>query len=269
LAERDYIESMPVAHAIAETSRRWLRRLPTLGAARAALDLLYPPRCASCDVALEHSDNAVLCGPCREDLPLFEGPLCYRCGAATAEGISTVDGCGICRDTKLYFDHTIALGEYSGLLRQLVLRAKHEEHVAQGIAELLFEHRRQELSETKPDLIVAVPMYWLRRWQRKTNSTEVIAAILAKKLSTPVRFGRLKRIRSTPPQTSVPGSERFDNVRRAFRTRRKRSLQGLHVLLVDDVLTTGATCSESARALRDAGVAKITVAVLARSWPGK
>jgi len=260
---------MPVAPVIAETPRRWLRQFSAFGMGRAVLDLLYPPRCASCDVALEHSDNAVLCGHCRADLPIFDGPLCYRCGAATAEGISTAEGCGICRETKFYFDHALALGEYSGLLRQLVLRAKHEEHVAQGLAELLFEHRRQELAAMQIDLVVAVPMHWRRRWQRKTNSAEVIAATLAAKLKKAARFSRLKRIRSTPQQTSIPGSERFDNVRRAFRARRMQQLKGLHVLLVDDVLTTGATCSESARALRDAGVAKITVAVTARSWTGK
>lgn len=260
---------MQLGQSIAEMPRRWLRRLPAIGYRRAVLDLLYPPRCASCDASLEHSDNAVLCGHCRADLPIFQGPLCYRCGAATAEGISTADGCGICRDTKLYFDHALALGEYSGLMRQLVLRAKREEHVAQGLAELLFEQRQQELSALEVDLVLAVPMHWRRRWQRKTNSAEVIAAALAAKLKKAARFSRLKRSRYTPQQTSIPGSERFDNVRRAFSAKRRRRLKGLHVLLVDDVLTTGATCSESARALRDADVARITVAVLARSGLGK
>lgn len=165
----------------------------------------------------------------------------------------------------MYFDRTIALGEYSGLLRKLVLRAKHDEHVAQGLAEVLFAERHEELAEGAPDLIVAVPMHWRRRWQRKTNSAEVMAGALAARLGVRARFGKLRRIRSTPPQTSVPGSERFANVRRAFRARSKAK----HVLLVDDVLTTGATCSEAARALRDAGAERVTVAVIGRSWPGK
>lgn len=161
------------------------------------------------------------------------------------------------------------MGEYSGLLRRLILRAKHEEPVARGLAELLFEYRRSELEAAQPDLIMAVPMHWHRRWQRRTNSAEIIAAALATRLAVPVRLRRLRRIRSTPPQTSVPGSERFANVRRAFRVRIRSGIESKHVLLVDDVLTTGATCSEAARALRKAGAARITVAVLARSWPGK
>lgn len=233
------------------------------------LDLLYPPRCASCDVSLDASGSAVVCFNCRADLPVFDGPMCPRCGAATSELELTTGRCGICREVKFHFDRTIALGEYSGLLRRLILRAKHEEPVAQGLAELLFEHRRPDLNAAAPDLVIAVPMHWRRRWQRRTNSAEMIAAALAARLAVPVRFHRLRRIRSTPPQTSVPGSERFTNVRRAFRARRRPRLDARHVLLVDDVLTTGATCSEAARALREAGAERISVAVLARSWPGK
>ena len=178
-------------------------------------------------------------------------------------------GCGICRESKFHFDRTIALGEYSGLLRRLILRAKHEEAVAQGLAELLFEHRHDELTSDLPDMVIAVPMHWRRRWQCRTNSAEIIAAALGVRMAVPVNFRRLRRVRSTLPQSSVPGSERFTNVRRAFRARRSQRFNSRHVLLVDDVLTTGATCSEAARALRAAGAARITVAVLARSWPGK
>ncbi|MEX2172048.1 MAG: ComF family protein [Pirellulales bacterium] len=253
---------------IAGRTRGLLRRNWLAGPRRALLDLLYPPRCASCDAPLGDSSRAVLCRDCRADLPLFEGSMCPRCGAAASALEPSSDGCGICRETKFHFDGTVALGDYSGLLRRLILRAKHEEPVAQGLAELLFEHREQELLTAAPDLVVAVPMHWHRRWQRRTNSAEIMAAALSARLAVPARFSRLRRIRSTPPQTSVPGSERFANVRRAFRARRRR-LEARHVLLVDDVLTTGATCSEAARALRAAGVERVTVAVIARSWPGK
>jgi ComF family protein len=254
--------------AIAGKTLKLLHHIPLNQSRQAVLDLLFPPQCASCDIPLNNSSTAVLCVACRGDLAVFDGPTCTRCGAAISELEPSPDGCATCRDSKFYFERTIALGEYSGLLRHLILRAKHQEPVAQGLAELLFERRREELEACPADVIVAVPMHWRRRWERRTNSAEIIAASLSARLAVRARVRGLRRIRSTPPQSSVPGSERFDNVRRAFRSRSGK-FTGRHVLLVDDVLTTGATCSEAARALRQAGAKQITVAVLARSWPGK
>ena len=236
------------------------------------LDLLYPPRCASCDALLESmARGRPFCGECHSELALFVGPTCARCGAATAEVATPGGGCGLCRGVRYHFDRVIALGQYSGLLRHLVLRAKHahEEHVAHGLGRLLYEHCGDSLRELQADLVVPVPMHWRRRWWRRSNSPEAIAATLARHLAARTHFRQLRRVRGTPPQTSVPGSERFANVRRAFAVRGKRRLHALHVLLVDDVLTTGATSSEAARALREAGAGRVTVAVVARSWVGK
>jgi ComF family protein len=123
------------------------------------------------------------------------------------------------------------------------------------------------LAELRADVIVPVPMFWTRRLLRGVNSPEILAESLAGRLDLPVLRRVLVRTRNTLPQFSLPPSERFPNVRGAFRVRRGYDLSGARVLLVDDVLTTGATSSEAARALRSAGAEAVLVAVAARA-PG-
>ena len=115
------------------------------------------------------------------------------------------------------------------------------------------------------DTVIPVPLHWLRYWKRGYNQSEVLARGLAARLQLPCRTGWLRRIRNTPKQTAQTPAARRENVRGAFRTGRSADLSGRTILLVDDVLTTGSTCSEAARALRDAGAKNVMVAVLAHS----
>jgi predicted amidophosphoribosyltransferase len=109
------------------------------------------------------------------------------------------------------------------------------------------------------------PLHWWRHWQRGHNQSEALARALARRLGVPCRPRWLRRVRHTPRQTQQPPSARADNVRGAFRARRGAPLAGTTVLLVDDVLTTGSTASEAARALRAAGAGRVVVAVLGRA----
>jgi len=108
-------------------------------------------------------------------------------------------------------------------------------------------------------------MHWRRRWVQGVNSPDLVAQCLAAELGIPVDLGVLCRQRNTIPQANLPPKQRFANVRRAFAVASGYDLTGLHVLLVDDVLTTGATCSEAARALKAAGARRVSVAVVARA----
>jgi predicted amidophosphoribosyltransferase len=106
---------------------------------------------------------------------------------------------------------------------------------------------------------------WWRHWQRGYNQSEALARALARRLGVPCRPRWLRRVRHTPHQTQQPPSARAGNVRDAFRARRGAPVTGATVLLVDDVLTTGSTASEAARALRAAGAARVVAGVLARA----
>ncbi len=245
--------------------RRAARGLGTAG-----LDLLFPPRCACCDADLPSGrDGLLLCVDCRLVLAPDSWPCCRRCGAGPTEGESP-DGCPRCRDARLRFDAVVTLGAYGDELRSVVLRMKRPsgESLAAAMGRLLASRRGRQLADLRPDVIVPVPMYWIRRLGRGTNSPEIVADRVGRSLRVRVSRRCLSRRRNTLPQASLSPRERFRNVRGAFRVRAGYDLRGLGVLLVDDILTTGATCSEAARMLKRAGAARVAAAVVARAQGG-
>ena len=234
----------------------------------AGLNLLFPPRCAYCDADLTgNQDQLLLCPDCRLALGPELWPCCQRCGAAGTGNSEPSDARHICRNTRLGFDTVVPLGSYRADLREAVLRMKRPAHdpLSTAIGRLLARRRGQQLGDLKADLVVPVPMHWTRRLRRGTNSAEILAQCLGQYLKVPVRRRVLWRCRNTLPQADLPPPERFKNVRGAFRVRASRRLEGVRVALVDDILTTGATCSEAARMLKKAGASMVAAVVLARS----
>ncbi len=134
-----------------------------------------------------------------------------------------------------------------------------------AVAELIWKLRGERLSTMRVDVVAPIPLHWRRRLAHRTNSAALIAEILAHRLNRPLAEGLLLRRRHTVPQFSLTPPQRWDNVRRAFSIRGGYHLNNAHVLLVDDILTTGATCCDAARALRTAGAARVTVVVAARA----
>jgi ComF family protein len=177
------------------------------------------------------------------------------------------DGCARCRGHKLWFDETIAAGLYSDRLRDIVLRMKNTKGDALSLAvgSLVWQQCCQRLAAANADVIAPIPLHWRRRLAHRTNSAAILSEVLSRKLEVPFAERLLRRRKHTQPQSSVTPSQRWDNVRHAFSVRNGYHLNQAHVLLVDDILTTGATCSEAARALRKAGAARITVVVVARA----
>jgi ComF family protein len=134
-----------------------------------------------------------------------------------------------------------------------------------AVTQLFLQRRGDELARLKPDLILPVPMHWRRRMLQGINSPDLVAELLGEKLGVAMSPRLLFRRRNTDPQATLPPKRRLANVRNAFGARTEYDFRGLHVLLVDDILTTGATCGEVARVLRTAGVARVSAAVLARA----
>jgi ComF family protein len=137
--------------------------------------------------------------------------------------------------------------------------------LAEVLGEVWAEQTGPRIRELKPAVVVPVPLHWWRRWARGFNQSESLARTLAAGLALPFFPTVLRRVRNTPYQTRQTPSVRRDNVRNAFMVRSKTPIVRKTVLLVDDVLTTGSTASEAARALRAAGAERVVVAVLAHS----
>jgi ComF family protein len=230
------------------------------------LHLLYPGACHACQTPLPPGAGP-FCPACRTALTVDPHPRCPRCAGNVGPFAHVADGCPDCRGASFHFDHVVRLGPYAEghVLRDVVLRLKRAsgEPLAERIGELWGECAGAKLRALGADVVVPVPLYWWRRWRRGYNQSEAVARPLAVRLGLPCDPSCLRRVRNTPDQKGQSRAARLDNVRDAFRAR-GRAAAGRTILLVDDVLTTGSTASEAARALRRAGAARVVVAVLAR-----
>jgi ComF family protein len=230
------------------------------------LHLFLPASCYVCGIPLAASVRH-FCDTCRKNVFTDPHSVCPHC-AATIGSFGAPDGyCPQCRAERFAFESVIRLGPYDGALRDVILRLKH--HGNEGLAELVAEtwgrQAQANFAALQVDAVVPIPLHWWRRCQRGYNQSAALAHGLAAILQLPLQTAWLRRIRNTPMQTRMSLSGRRDNVRNAFRVRRGISVKERSILLVDDVLTTGATSSEAARMLRQAGAKRVIVAVLARA----
>jgi ComF family protein len=165
----------------------------------------------------------------------------------------------------LAFESAFRLGLYDGLMRDVILAMKHRsgETLAECVGRLWANHHADRFRQLRVDLVIPVPLHWWRRIRRGYNQSECLAEAIARQIGVDCRPRWLKRIRPTRSQAQMPASERRANVRGAFRTSRMATLNGRSILLIDDVLTTGTTASECAKALVAGGARVVHVAVLA------
>jgi ComF family protein len=256
-------ESFSPSAAPRKAKTNWLSNLGE------ALDaLFFPWSCALCEM---EGVTGPLCKACRAELmersAAASKSVCPRCALKVGPFADLRGGCASCRDRSLGFDAAFAMGPYDGNLRELCLRLKHERNawLAPCLSELLVDVRHDAFSDLSADaLIVPVPLHWWRYWQRGYNQAEALAEGIAKQLKLPIRR-LLKRVVGTRRLADLSRTARGEVVRNAFRARAHSRMTGRTVLLVDDVLTTGATCSAAARALKQAGAARVVVAVVART----
>jgi ComF family protein len=143
------------------------------------------------------------------------------------------------------------------------MKAENAEPLAEEVGRAFAVTKRAQLRAGDPQVVVPVPLHWRRRLMRGYNQAEAVARSLAQELGLPPKAGWLVRTRPTPQQATVSATGRWENMRGAFRVGFRTPVRGVRVLLVDDVLTTGATADAAATALRRAGAAQVTVAVLA------
>jgi ComF family protein len=229
------------------------------------LAVVFPSRCPHCQSFVEHPTRGPLCSGCWETLPRHRGELC-ACGVPLAGAVP--DGfCGRCRRGLSLFRSGFSLGPYEGGLRAVIheLKFHGRRRVAERLAERIAAAPGSTGVLTAEAVLVPVPLHPRRRRERGFNQSELLARALARRCPfLTVAADALVRRKETPPQTGLSAAARRSNVAGAFAVRRRSRVDGRVVVLVDDVVTTGATARACARALREAGAFEVRLLTAAR-----
>lgn len=229
-----------------------------------ALAYLYPSQCVSCGDFVE-SENG-LCATCWRDTPFVDGAVCDCCGAPLMGGdASDRDHCDDCMRTPPPWSQGRTALLYSGRARHLAMSLKHggREEIAETAGFWMARAGREILHEST--VLVPVPLHWLRMIRRRYNQAALLADAVGAILGKPVALDALKRPVSTRSLDRLSPAERFGVLAKAIAPNSKRDLTGKSVLLIDDVMTSGATLSACTKAALQGGAARVDVLTLARA----
>jgi ComF family protein len=230
-------------------------------------ELLWPSRCVACGAKIPVADSdapaSLFCKLCGESLLPIVSPRCPRCALAF-EGRGPDHLCGECLAEAPAFQEAVALFQYGEAAADAVMRLKYGQmpHLAAPLGKALL-HGVRQLSPA--DFVVPVPLHRKRLIHRGFNQSALLARPVARALGLPLKGNIVCRTRETVPQTGLSRDERKKNLLGAFEIRRQRSIAGKRILLIDDVITTGATVRELSRVLVRAGAESVRVAAVARA----
>ncbi|MCW5770879.1 MAG: ComF family protein [Rhodospirillaceae bacterium] len=232
-------------------------------AGRSALDLILPPLCLACRRPV--NEPGALCPACWNEIRFIAPPLCDRCGLPFEheQGMAL---CGGCMAQPPVFARARAVMRYDEASKPLILRFKNGDRVHAAPALARWMARAGAELVAGADIVVPVPLHWRRLFRRRYNQSALLASALARHTGLAWSPDALLRLRATPSQGGLTARERRLNVRGAFKVpaHRRSLVAGKRVILIDDVLTTGATLDAAARALRRAGAADVAALAVAR-----
>ncbi len=232
----------------------------------ALLDMLFSRTCESCGKDLAEEGGA-LCWDCQAGVKTVQVPFCERCGDPVAGMVSGPFECAWCRKTKPAFDWARSAVRYDGVAKACIRRFKYNAGIwlqEDLVGWLMALWRTCPASIRAADAVTSVPLYPKRERERGYNQAALLGEALARRVGIPFRRGLLGRKKATATQTHLTAAQRVHNVRGVFSVPWPGRVRGARIVLVDDVMTTGATVNECARALQEAGAASIMVLTVAR-----
>lgn len=248
----------PKAQIAARTFRR---------AGRTLLDLILPPLCLNCQSRIE--DHNSLCSACWRQIDFIRAPICDRLGIPLPH-VASMTGPIISAAAAANppdYDRARVVGHFDGPLRDLIHNLKfHDNPSARHLLSRWLSDAGHDVMDGA-DALIPIPLNRWRLLQRRFNQSQLLATGVAKRTEIPVWSFALTRHRNTRHQIGLTALEREKNVAGAFKVpeRAKAKLSGKHIVLIDDVITTGATVSAAARALKKAGAARVDVLAVARA----
>lgn len=235
------------------------------------VNFLYPPRCAACEARMPIEARNRVCARCLARVERLAEPLCAKCGTPLADHDAEGAVCGRCVQSPPHFRVARAAARYrasgedqGGTLASMIRR--HKYGPAQSLGRALAECIGPEMPIKRGhyDVVIPVPLHRGRLRWRGFNQAALLAAEVARRLDCQIDVTSLVRVKWTSPQTAQDLDTRRRNVGRAFVVKRTGDVASRRVLLVDDVMTTGATADECARTLLAAGARTVDVFTLAR-----
>jgi ComF family protein len=230
---------------------------------KAVLDLVLPPRCPGCRTIVDGDGR--YCLTCFQELNFITAPHCARCGVPFEHEQGPGAECGTCLAEPPRYDSARAALVYGGPARATLLALKHGDR--DYLARVMAPHMARAAGPLlgPGTLVVPVPLHRWRLWRRGFNQAALLAQALCRSSGAALGVDVLERAKPTPMSSGLGRKARAANVRGAFRVKRRPQVKGARVLLVDDVLTTGATAEACARVLKRAGAKEVHVLTFARA----
>jgi len=232
---------------------------------RLVADMVYPPRCPSCQSYVAADGN--FCVPCFQKLQMIEAPLCACCGIPFVIAVEADTLCPSCLDDRPVFDVARAALVYDAVSAPLVTALKFNDQWANLARYVQLMLRAGKPVFADADMLVPVPLHWRRLLRRKFNQSALLAYGISRETGLPCMPELLQRTLYTKPQMRMSREERLKNVKHAFAVPEtmQEMLRNKIVVLIDDVVTTGATANACAKALKKAGAKEVRVLALART----
>ena len=242
---------------LVEQASQWLN--PLAG-------LFYPDVCQLCEKEPATKAEGYVGKNCRAGVKFIQAPMCDRCGLPFAGDITQRFECTNCKELDLSFKWSRASVAAEGSVLEVIHRFKYTRELwfEPFLVELWLNGARETLKAERFDALVPVPLHPYKQREREFNQAERLARAISREVKVPVRNNLIERVVFTRTQTRLDRQARAENVKRAFSMRKSLRLNGERLLVIDDVLTTGATTSACAKALLDGGAGEVCVWTVAR-----